>query len=153
MSTYSYVLNLNIIEHVWYIVGAGKGLVGCYSLHGPESYFNALTTCSSAEGYVVNVDSWMEDTALAGKSCHRITIIDNLMNKKHMISLSRYLMSNDNLVWLKALLIIVRRSQPLKYIFWWQRSWILLPIIRKCSYMVPTHNQHNTRDNRDTIQI
>ena len=59
------MLNLNIIKHV-YIIGTGRGLVGCYSLHGPENYSNALNTCSSAEGYVVNVDSWEEDTAVTG---------------------------------------------------------------------------------------
>ena len=58
------------ISHVSHITGADKGLVGCYRLHGPENYFNALTTCSSAGGCVVNVDSRTEETAVTGNSIY-----------------------------------------------------------------------------------
>ena len=61
------MLTVNIIGRMLRISGSGRGLVGCYSRHSPVNYFDALTTCLSEEGYVVNVDSREEDLAVAGK--------------------------------------------------------------------------------------
>ena len=54
------------MEHIQHIAGAGKGLVGCYTHHSPEKYFDALTTCSSTGGHVVNIDSREENAAVTG---------------------------------------------------------------------------------------
>ena len=85
----------------------------------------------------------------ARKLIHAIASPYLLMSiyKKHMIFLLRFLMSNIISVWLKALLIIVRRTRPLDIHFWWQKKLNSSPHNQGMLTSGTQTIHHNTRKN------
>ena len=49
--------------------------IGCYRFGGQGTFNDALTTCSNTGGYLVGIDTALENTLLAGEKPNRNCVI------------------------------------------------------------------------------